>query len=282
MFCIKCGSQLMEGALFCTQCGAKLNNEKTKENLIDESNIHNEMMTDVPDNSAVYETRKILNSESSEIECFEEKSSEAETSARKETAESEDWWDSCSGIKKIFIILSAVLIVIVLIVFREFWLGLLGLLAIIAFIIGAIITLTTGSTEEKIETRKTLVKIVAGVVIFIIVFFIVVNKPDFFSNIMQPGASVRNAYLSQYSEKVTIENAFDNFFENGKWSTYKKEGYSYVLFTGTCEYYGKKADARISFKITGENFIVDSLDINGQAQNDLMLYSLLSTVYKDY
>lgn len=54
MFCIKCGSQLMEGALFCTQCGAKLNNEKTKENLIDESNIHNEMMTDVPDNSAVY------------------------------------------------------------------------------------------------------------------------------------------------------------------------------------------------------------------------------------
>lgn len=100
--------------------------------------------------------------------------------------------------------------------------------------------------------------------------------------IAKPGASVRGAYLSQYSENVTIEDAFDNFFDNGKWSTYKAEGYSYVVFTGSCEYMDDKADVRVTFKITGENFIVDSLDINGQEQNDLMLYGLLSAVYDDF
>lgn len=201
---------------------------------------------------------------------------------KEESATFKEWWGSCSDTKKILIIVGAILIGGSFIVFREFWMGLFAILFGIVLIIGVIITLTTGSKEEKMQTREMIVKTGVGFIIIVIIVFVVVVKPDFLSEFIQPGANVRNAYLSQYSEKVTIEEAFDDFFSNGKWSTYKEDGYSYVLFTGTCEYLGKKADVRVTFKITGENFTVDSLDINGRTQNDLILYSLLSAVYEDY
>ena len=55
-----------------------------------------------------------------------------------------------------------------------------------------------------------------------------------------------------------------------------------VTFTGACEYLGERADVKITFKITGENFLVERLDVNGTTQNDLMLYGLLTKVYEDY
>lgn len=106
--------------------------------------------------------------------------------------------------------------------------------------------------------------------------------PGGIQRITQPGAEVRNAYLTQYSDEITIEEAFTDFFANEKWSTYKDKGYTYVVFTGTCEYGGEPADARITFKITGENFRADTLEINGEEQNDLMLNLLLLKVYADY
>lgn len=107
-------------------------------------------------------------------------------------------------------------------------------------------------------------------------------SPGSLQSMAVPGYGVRTAYLSEYSNRITIEEAFDNYFGNGKWSQYDSEGYSYVIFTGTCIYLGKQADIRIAFKITGEHFIVDSLDINGRAQSDLILYGLLSDVYETY
>jgi len=93
---------------------------------------------------------------------------------------------------------------------------------------------------------------------------------------------VRQACLSQYSESVTIEEAFENFFDNRKWSEYEADGYSYVAFTGACEYQGERAYVRVTFKITGEQFVVDSLDINGSMQDDFTLYILLKKVYENY
>lgn len=106
--------------------------------------------------------------------------------------------------------------------------------------------------------------------------------PGSLLEIALPGMEVRGAYLSQYSKSVTIEEAFDHFFDNGKWSKYDSEGYTNIVFTGSCNYQGQRSDIRIIFKITGENFIVDSLDINGQSQNGIVLRSLMSTVYEDY
>lgn len=107
-------------------------------------------------------------------------------------------------------------------------------------------------------------------------------SPGSLQNMAVPGIEVRGAYLSQYSTKVTIEEAFENFFDNCKWTKYKSEGYTYVAFTGTCLYLDERADVRIVFKVTGEKFIVDSLDINGQTRSNLILYGMLSKVYEDY
>lgn len=107
-------------------------------------------------------------------------------------------------------------------------------------------------------------------------------SPGGLESMAVPGKEVRTAYLSEYSKSITIEDAFENFFDNGKWTKYNLGGYTYVAFTGTCRYYDEQADVRVVFKITGKNFIIDSLDINGRTQSNLVLYGLLSAVYEDY
>lgn len=94
-----------------------------------------------------------------------------------------------------------------------------------------------------------------------------------------PGIEVRDAYLTQYSDTVTIGDAFDHFFSDGKWSKYKEDDYSYVAFRGKCLYLGEKADVKITFQITGDNFRVNSLDINGVNQGYIMTWAFLSAVY---
>lgn len=81
---------------------------------------------------------------------------------------------------------------------------------------------------------------------------------------------------------MSLKENFEDFFDNCKWSKYNSEGYTNVVFTGTCIYYDERADVRIVFKLTGEYFTVDSLDINGRTQSDLILYGLLSAIYEDY
>lgn len=136
------------------------------------------------------------------------------------------------------------------------------------------------SAEKQRKTAAIVLSVASILIIAVIVLEYAL--PGSMQRIMTPGIEVRDAYLSKYSETVTIEEAFENFFNNEKWSTYEAEGYSYVAFTGSCEFMGEKADTRIIFKITGEQFIVDSLDVNGRTQNDLILYSLLSAVYENY
>ena len=193
------------------------------------------------------------------------------------------WWNSCSKPQKILaalvgVLVGAVVLSLLVSFLREFGYLLFG----IAVIGGFIVTLTTGSEKEKIETRKTIVQMVIGLAAVVIVALVLALKPDLVSDIFQPGAAVRSSYLSQYSESVTIGDAFDDFFGNEKWSTYKDKGYTYVVFTGSFEYDGEPADARITFKITGENFRAETLEINGVEQNEFMLGLLLLRVYADY
>lgn len=134
------------------------------------------------------------------------------------------------------------------------------------------------------EGQRKAVAIVCAAATVLIAVSIVWDyiSPGSLQSMMVPGIEVRGAYLSQYSSNVTIEEAFENYFEDGKWSKYDSEGYTYVVFTGSCWYFDERDDIRIVFKITGKNFIVDRLDINGVAQNNLIVRSLLSEVYEDY
>jgi len=139
------------------------------------------------------------------------------------------------------------------------------------------------SLQSAEKQRKT-VAIVLSIASFLLIAAITLEyaAPGSLKHIMTPGAEVRGAYLAQYSKTITIEDAFKNFFGNRKWSTYKEAGDSYVVFSGTCEFMGEKVHVKITFKILSEQFVVDSLEVDGQKQNDLILFSLLSAVYEDY
>lgn len=216
------------------------------------------------------------------IDCAAESKSDAVTipandpPTEKEPSKLEKFWDNCPTAGKVLLVVGTIIALIAFL--WKFW----PLIFFLIFIAVLIFPIFTGTREEKLDAWKTIVEMVGCIIIIAIIVAVVVLKPNFIVDIFQPGASVRNAYLSQYSEKVTVEEAFDHFFDSGKWDTYKEGGYSYVVFTGSCEYFGKRADARITFKITGENFVVDTLDVNGSRQSDFVLYALMAAVYEEY
>lgn len=252
--CCKCGAELEDGAKFCIKCGAAVNIES----------VNKEEAQKFPE-----EELKNLNEEPKS------------NKAAKAIDSFIEWHEWCLAKHKIFAIFLIIAeIVLVLWLLFKTWKLLLGVL-IIASIALPFIAKKDFTDKDRQNSREVVIglaKIMAGVIIILIIVF---NWSSII-NIFRPGAAVRNAYLTQYSENVTIENAFDGFFANGKWKTYEERGNSYVVFTGACEYFGEKVDAKIVFKITGENFIVDSLEINGVAQSDIILYGLLLKVYENY
>ena len=48
----------------------------------------------------------------------------------------------------------------------------------------------------------------------------------------ETGQQVRQGYLTQYDASITVEEAFDNRFQNCEWSTARKNGSDYVIFHG--------------------------------------------------
>lgn len=124
----------------------------------------------------------------------------------------------------------------------------------------------------------------SGVLIFLlsVLFLGVLIIGTVIPGISYPGYEVRVSYMTQYSETVTVGEAFESYFEDCKWKKYKDEDYSYVVFTGTCEYMGEICDVRMTFKLTGKNFVCDRLELNGSPQSELMITILLSDVYDEY
>lgn len=249
MYCHKCGSQLKGDAAFCPFCGSKLGRKTTT-------------------SQAPPPGKKPSAPQPTEIPPEEKQPSRFQL-----------WWMRAQMIEKIFFVLGIIVAVILIIVFlNAFW----EILAAILVIVVVIVAFVTGSKEDRSEIRRFILKGAAVLLAIGVIAYVAVVNQDFFVNLVQPGIEVRGSYLTHYSEDVTVEEAFDNFFDNPKWSTYQQDGYTYVVFTGSCEYLGERADARITFQITGEQFRVEQLDINGAEQSDLLLHAMLAKIYEKY
>ena len=250
MYCHKCGSQLKGDAAFCPFCGSKLDRKTTT--------------SQAPPPPG----KKPSAPQPTEIPPEEKQPSRFQL-----------WWMRAQMIEKIFFVLGIIVAVILIIVFlNAFW----EILAAILVIVVVIVAFVTGSKEDRSEIRRFILKGAAVLLAIGVIAYVAVVNQDFFVNLVQPGIEVRGSYLTHYSEDVTVEEAFDNFFDNPKWSTYQQDGYTYVVFTGSCEYLGERADARITFQITGEQFRVEQLDINGAEQSDLLLHAMLAKIYEKY
>lgn len=266
MYCHKCGARLEDGCRFCHKCGTQVV-PTTQEAQ--------------PPRGAAEETSSAcpVPQQSAPSDRFEatDVPSDGQTGPP-----SDSWWSRRSKISKLLIVLGAVIVGLFvlwgLIVFlQKFGVILFGivLIGVLAF------SLFHGSETERAEARKTAVQVVVGFFMAVLIAVVVFLKGDVLLDLIYPGAEVRNAYLSQYSNSVTVEDAFEDFFADEAWDAYEEGGYSYVTFTGTCEWMGEAVDARITFQITGEQFVIQGLDINGRPQSDLILYALLAAVYEE-
>lgn len=260
MFCHKCGSKIDERATFCPFCGTKIENDQGQ--------------CEGPPNTKAHQKPP-----QPPVGSAPAGSSPPTSDPNEPPSKFELWWTHAQMVEKVFFVLEiAVAVILVIVLLVNLW----ELLVAALVIAGVIFAFVTGSKEDRSEIRRFILKGAAVVVAIAVIAIVLVTNQDFFLNLIQPGMGVRTAYLTQYSEDVTVEEAFNQFFDNPKWSTYTENGYTYVVFAGTCEYLGERADARITFQITGEQFRVDHLDINGVEQNDLILYGLLSKIYESY
>ena len=93
---------------------------------------------------------------------------------------------------------------------------------------------------------------------------------------------VKNGYLSDFSNSVTVGKALDSFLGNSKWRYSKtSDGTEIVSVTGNCSYDDKPAEATIEFSIldSGKYFSMTKMKLNG---NDLGLlsYIVFSALYE--
>lgn len=90
---------------------------------------------------------------------------------------------------------------------------------------------------------------------------------------------VSSSYLSEYSTDVTIGNAFEHFFGNPKWKSYDQGIQKYVDFQGGVQYNNEPATAVITFSLSGDKFMVESVKIDNEPLNPLELKTFFQTVY---
>lgn len=238
MFCINCGNQLPEDALFCQECGTKVNNEEylayqaegaASDVAIDYTNNAEDAQPD-PESAPKTSTANEADSDDSYVTGRGRFDKEKQFEHYKEMSQ-----EMLGNLKKI---------------------PYQGML-------------------DKLKKVPLIWK--AGAVLIGILLAIILGLM-----LHKPGKDVRDAYLDYYSDSVTVEEAFDSFFENGKWSEHKEDGDIYVVFTGQCWYLNERVNVKIRFKIDNDYFYFANMEMNGQPQSDVISEALFDKVYEEH
>ena len=93
--------------------------------------------------------------------------------------------------------------------------------------------------------------------------------------------NISTSYLSEYSEEVTIGEAFNDFFGDPEWVGYEEGAQKLVDFKGTCTYDGESATMIITFIHNGDSFFVDKIKVNGQEMLPIMHDSIFKAIYEN-
>lgn len=125
------------------------------------------------------------------------------------------------------------------------------------------------------HARRNSLLISAILIIALLIYSAVMLAPA-----LDETATVRDAYLTQYSSEVTVGEAFDGFFGDPEWTAYEEGAQELIDFQGTCTFGGENVTVRITFGIYGDQFRVDSVKINGNETSDLLSTSLFTAIYE--
>lgn len=94
---------------------------------------------------------------------------------------------------------------------------------------------------------------------------------------------VKDGYFSSYSTKITVGQAFDDFFSDPKWENYSEGASEYVRFTGGCTWEEEPADMIVIFKVEEDVFYVYEVIVHA----DNMRFNIdeeyvLEAIYESY
>ena len=82
---------------------------------------------------------------------------------------------------------------------------------------------------------------------------------------------------------VPIGKAFDQFFSNGKWTSFtSKKKEKIVEFNGKCEFIGEPVDMKIQFSLDGDTFTLEYLGLDGVGMEDEIATEMLRKILSDY
>lgn len=132
-----------------------------------------------------------------------------------------------------------------------------------------------GSLSMKDKIIHAVVPVVA--VIAIVVILSLVFSDNYVS-------MVKEGHLKSFSKTETVGEAFDDFFANPKWESFKSEDDERIVeFNGECEYLGDEVKVCIQFEVDvdDESFEISYADIDGEKMSELEMLGLLEAVYDE-
>ncbi len=122
------------------------------------------------------------------------------------------------------------------------------------------------SIDKKLE-----VVVVMVVVVVIIVSIVRSNSPV---------NTVKNGALQDYPKK-TVGTAFDGFFSDTNWKSYKENGNKYVQFTGDCMLGSETVEAKVVFRLNGDEFYLESMRVGPYKCTASDIDDMLDKIYNN-
>lgn len=90
---------------------------------------------------------------------------------------------------------------------------------------------------------------------------------------------IKDVYIEEASTEMTMGEALDSFYTNGKWSNYKEKGVQYVVYKAKQEKYD--IDIKIVFTTDGDTYTLVDSEINGEQQGAYGATLLVAAAYGD-
>lgn len=94
--------------------------------------------------------------------------------------------------------------------------------------------------------------------------------------------NISASYLTAFSDTETVGEAFDDFFDNPKWTSYSQGAQEYVDFSGGCVY-GDNDNAKmiITFALNNNSFEVTKITVDGKEMPIILHHEILETIYEE-
>lgn len=140
--------------------------------------------------------------------------------------------------------------------------------------------------KERNNARLSRLNKILAVVALICGVIVVVGavNPDFGLGQQKYIRMVKESTPQLYPD-ITYGQAFEAFFENGRWIYFQSEDKQDIVeFSGNCTYDGEKAEIRIQFQVWYDEgtYQLYTMGINDEPQSELVQAFLLAEIFESY